>query len=226
MKQARQPVGPPETFRLWAVVDDKIRLRINELGALCVYVPKHAAVREARHASHVSNKAYEARRAVLVMDDQSLAAAGPELVWVSNGEAGDGQNVCSECGMEMDSPHTWKECIAEIKAQHGRDRAITLAAHQPDLPPGQAPALVALSRAYSAASASLSQCREVMQKINDNEQQCPICHGKRQMEPTMEWGWIPGAIKHRKGCIFLVAMGACECKARLPLLDGPKGVQE
>lgn len=47
----------------------------------------------------------------LALEVQRLTAiVCPPLVWESNGEAGDGQTVCSHCGEERDEPHPWSEC--------------------------------------------------------------------------------------------------------------------
>ena len=41
---------------------------------------------------------------------------------------------------------------------------------------------------------------EVLRKINDTADRCPLCGESRLMEATMEWGWMPGEIAHTTTC--------------------------
>lgn len=47
----------------------------------------------------------------------SLASLAPTC-WSSNGEAGDGQTVCSVCEEETDEPHPVSLCLANLKASN------------------------------------------------------------------------------------------------------------
>lgn len=69
-----------------------------------------------------SDEAREVCAAVRMTVDElaaKVAEMRPPLVWTSNGEAGDGQEACSECGEELEEPHTYRDCLARARAAEG-----------------------------------------------------------------------------------------------------------
>ncbi len=61
-----------------------------------------------------------------ILETVRAEAVEAPLIYHSNGEAGDGQNICGGCGDERDEPHTWKECAAVLlrARDHFMDRLI------------------------------------------------------------------------------------------------------
>lgn len=62
--------------------------------------------------------AIELKKRLVAAEDELAKMRGPALAYVSNGEAGDGQHVCSSCGEERDQPHTWEECAKRLAEMH------------------------------------------------------------------------------------------------------------
>lgn len=77
--------------------------------------------------------AIELKKRLVAAEDELMRMKGPALAYVSNGEAGDGQSVCSSCGEERDQPHTWEECAKRLAEMHEKaDAAYWDAVHQRD----------------------------------------------------------------------------------------------
>jgi hypothetical protein len=61
-----------------------------------------------------------AAEAALADMRMQLAEMRPPLTWTSNGEAGDGQNICPMCSAETDEPHPLAVCRKNIEDVNGQ----------------------------------------------------------------------------------------------------------
>ncbi len=74
--------------------------------------PDHAIVHAVQKLRH------ERDEALARIDElEKQLSSRPEVRWTSNGEAGDGQETCQDCGRDVDGDHTWEECARNLKEQ-------------------------------------------------------------------------------------------------------------
>lgn len=144
---------------------------------------------------------------VVELRDQLLEARkqhklGPPLVYVSNGEAGDGQDVCAGCGEEREHQHNWGECRRQIVKNENAGDSQTIAF---------------LSRELGFAQKALQRCDSWTRVGPDGFSMANVFdHIRRTVKEVLEKG---PPIEHRQSIADVIT----EVVTWARLANAPKG---